>query len=191
VLTVKEEQKALVDTSKMSHDDTQLFEGLVASSLSIIHKLNEDIAEENLNVFRPNRGGTFEGVRNRKNCKVSESEVETYMSKASDFTRYKMTDTQNRASMRFAGAFPENYGILDGLSSVSISVDDNGVYTDYVLEDKIIKPPSLSVLQQFLRKTSKPIKPQKSGGSINPVTKQDLRRVRDSIQNYDSTPGPS
>jgi hypothetical protein len=150
----------------------------------------EDIAEENLNVFRPNRGGAFNGVRNRKNCKVSKSEVDAYMSRASEFTRYKMTDTQNRASMRFAGAFPVNYGIFDGLSAVSISVDDNGVYTDYVLEDKIIKPPSISVLQQFLR-NYKPIKPQKSGGSINPVTKQDLRRVQNSIQNYDSTPGPS
>lgn len=140
----------------------------------------EEIKEDNLNFFRKNRGNKTNS--RRSNCQVDKDEVDQYMQKANKFTHYNMTNVQNRASFRAAGVFPISYGVRDGLSNVSIVVNDAGVFTDYVLEDKIITPPSLNVLEQNLRNFV-PIKKLKNEGSISPINNTNLRKYQNAIRN--------
>jgi hypothetical protein len=139
----------------------------------------EDIKEDNLNFFRQNKGkkGSL-----RSNCQIDEKEVDKYMQKANKFTHYNMTDVQNRASFRIAGAFATSFNVLQGLSNVSIIVNDNGVFTDYVLEDKVITPPSINILEQNL-KNYIPIKRTKNQGSISPINKTNIKQYQNAIRN--------
>jgi hypothetical protein len=139
----------------------------------------EQIDEDNLNIFRNNKGSRNSS---RADCQVDKKSIEQYMSKANEFTRYSMTEVQNRASFRSAGVFSSSYGLEDGLSTVSISVTDNGVFTDYVLEDKIISPPSIDILKQNLRNFI-PIKQAKNSGSISPINKTNLRKYEKAVRN--------
>jgi len=139
----------------------------------------EQIDEDNLNIFRKNRGSKNSS---RADCQVDKKAIEEYMEKANKFTRYSMTQVQNKASFRSAGAFSSSYGVEDGLSIVSISVTDNGVFTDYVLEDKIISPPSIDILKQNLRNFI-PIKQAKNRGSISPINKTNLRKYEKAVRN--------
>jgi hypothetical protein len=139
----------------------------------------QTIQEDNVNFFRRNRGNKNSS---RSNCQISQQEVDEYIRKASQFTHYNMTNVQNRASFRAAGAFPIDYGIRAGLSNVSITVSDNGVFTDYVLEDKIVTPPSINVLEQSLKNFT-PVKQLKNRGSISPVNKTNLRKYQNAIRN--------
>jgi hypothetical protein len=140
----------------------------------------QTIQEDNVNFFRKNKGNRGSSVRS--NCQINQEEVDKYINTASKFTNYNMTQVQNRASFRIAGAFPINYGVIQGLSNVSISVTDNGIFTDYVLEDKIIGPPSTNILEQSLRSFA-PVKPLKSRGSISPINKTNLRKYQNAIRN--------
>jgi hypothetical protein len=140
----------------------------------------QTIQEDNVNFFRKNKGGKNSSTRS--NCQIDKEEVEKYIKEASKFTHYKMTDAQNRASFRIAGAFSEKFDVLQGLSNVSIIVTDNGIYTDYVLEDKIIQPPTINILDQKLRNVA-PAKPLKSRGSISPINKTNLKKYQNAIRN--------
>ena len=139
----------------------------------------ENIQEDNLNFFRKNKGNKNS---TRSNCKIDQDEVQEYMDKANKFTHYKMSDVQNRASFRTAGVFPINYGIRNGLANLTIVVNDAGVFTDYVLEDRVISPPSLNILQQNL-KNFVPIKKQKNEGSVSPINATNLRKYENAIRN--------
>jgi hypothetical protein len=140
----------------------------------------QTIQEDNVNYFRKNLGNKNSSTRS--NCQINEQEVDKYINQASKFTHYQMTDVQNRASFRIAGAFPQRFGIEDGLASVSIIINDNGVFTDYTLEDKIIQPPNLNVLEQALKNFA-PFKSLKNRGSIAPVNKTNIRKYRNAIRN--------
>jgi hypothetical protein len=140
----------------------------------------QTIQEDNVNFFRKNKGDKKSSVRS--NCQIDQEDIDKYMDKISQFTHYEMVDVQNRASFRLAGAFPVTYSMSEGLSSVTISVNDNGIYTDYVLEDKIIEPPSLNVLDQALKNFAPP-KPLKSRGSISPINKTNFQKYQNSIRN--------
>jgi hypothetical protein len=139
----------------------------------------ENIQENNLNFFRKNNGNKNSI---RSNCKIDQNEVEKYMNRVNKFTHYKMSNVQNRASFRTAGVFPINYGIRNGLANLTIVVNDAGVFTDYVLEDRIISPPSLNILEQNLRNFV-PIKKQKNEGSVSPINETNLRKYENAIRN--------
>lgn len=139
----------------------------------------EQIEEDNLNKFRKNKGAKSS---TRVDCKVDKDAIDKYMEQTNQFTHYNMSEVQTRASFRLAGIFPSSYGILQGLSSVSIVVTDNGVFTDYVLEDKVISPPSLDILKQNLRNFT-PIKNQKNSGSISPVNKTNFSKYERAVRN--------
>jgi hypothetical protein len=73
-----------------------------------------------------------------------------------------MTEVQRTASFKVAGLMPiTQYGVADGLSSVQITVSDNGVYTSYTFEDKVVQPPSEGYFMQNLIDKTKAI------GSLN------------------------
>jgi hypothetical protein len=54
---------------------------------------------------------------------------------------------ESKVEFKLAGAFPEVLSIEDGLDSFSISVDDSGIFTSYVLSSKFRKPPSVETLK--------------------------------------------
>jgi hypothetical protein len=140
----------------------------------------QTIQEDNVNFFRQNRGKKNASVRS--NCQIDKEEVDRYINQASKFTFYNMTEVQNRASFRIAGAFPVNYGVKDGLTNMSIIVTDNGIFTDYVLEDKIIEPPTINILEQALKNFA-PTKSLNNRGSISPINKTNLRKYQNAIRN--------
>ena len=140
----------------------------------------EQIKEDNLNIFRKNLGNKKNSVRS--NCKFDKEELDKYMEKANKFTHYNMVTPQKRASFRVAGVFPITYNLDQGLTNVSIIVNDAGVFTDYVLEDKIISPPSLNVLEQNLRNFV-PIKKLKSAGSVSPINTTNIKKYQNAVRN--------
>ena len=103
------------------------------------------------------------------------------MEKVHEFTSYEMTSPQDRYSFKMAGLFPQTYGVLEGLSSVSINITDDGVFTNYVLEDKIIQPPSINVVEQILRNNGVP--QRTIGDSRLPVDPWKLRKMMGSVVN--------
>lgn len=140
----------------------------------------QTIQEDNVNFFRKNKGNKTSSTRS--NCPIDEKEVNQYIDRASKFTSFNMTDVQNRASFQIAGIFPVNYSVSNGLSNVSITVTDNGVFTNYVLEDKIIQPPSINILEQALKNFA-PIKPFNNRGSVSPINKTNLSKYKNAIRN--------
>lgn len=151
----------------------------ITKAASILYHY-EQIKEDNLNVFRKNTGNKKSSVRS--NCQFDKDTIDEYMEKANKFTHYKMVTPQKRASFRVAGVFPLKYGLDQGLTNVSIIVNDAGVFTDYVLEDKIISPPSINVLEQNLRNFV-PIKKLKSNGSVSPINTTNIKKYQNAIRN--------
>jgi hypothetical protein len=79
-----------------------------------------------------------------------------------------------KASFKLAGSYPKKYTVDEGLVSVQITIGDDGVYTSYQFEDKIIKPPSDQVLADYMQfaNTSVPVGGQRS------VTSMHMRNVK-------------
>ena len=69
----------------------------------------------------------------------------------------------------------QGFGIPNGLSSVQISVGDNGVFTDYSFEDKIVLPPSDDVIQDEIIRQNR-IHPT-FGGNLQKMTTQQYADV--------------
>lgn len=83
-------------------------------------------------------------------CIPTIQDVNTYIEQISTNSAYTMADVRHKASFKVPGVVPLSYKVSDGLSSLQLTVTDNGVYTDYSFEDKIIQPPSDEYIQQFL-----------------------------------------
>jgi hypothetical protein len=111
----------------------------------------------------------------------TDKNFDTYMEKVHQFTSYTMNSPQDRYAFKMAGLFPVKYGVLDGLSSVSINITDDGVFTNYVLEDKIIQPPSINVIEQFLRNNATP--QRTIGDGRLPIDPWKLRKMMGSVAN--------
>ena len=107
-----------------------------------------------------------------------------YMKKLDKFVKYSQEQPTRRVSFRMAGVFPEAYGIYEGLSNVSINITDNGVFTNYVLEDKIIMPPSTEVLTQRLKQN---LPPRKSiNDNKEPINATNLKRYENAVRQVGS-----
>ena len=138
-----------------------------------------DQLENNLEPFR--KGGTN---FNRTNCMPDKAAMLQYMKKLDKFVKYSQEQPTRRVSFRMAGVFPEAYGIYEGLSNVSINITDNGVFTNYVLEDKIIMPPSTEVLTQRLKQN---LPPRKSiNDNKEPINATNLKRYENAVRQVGS-----
>lgn len=113
----------------------------------------KEIREENLSLVRG------DGVQK---CLIPKSDVKKYIDEMYENCSYEMSETQKTASFKVAGLMPiTQYGVIDGLSSVQITVSDNGAYTSYTFEDKVVQPPSEEyIIQNLIDKT-------KAIGSLN------------------------
>jgi len=127
----------------------------------------KEIREDNLNSIRgPNT-----------NCIIPIDDIKRYVDSIYENSNYEMTEVQKTASFKVAGLMPvQNYGVSDGLSSVQITVSDNGIYTSYSFEDKVVQPPSEDYIMQNLIDKTKPI------GSLdgNMPTTNHINFLRDS-----------
>jgi hypothetical protein len=88
---------------------------------------------------------------NKNKCLITKASFQKY---AKDFVqncKYERKDAQNNIKFKMAGVFPDEYSIDQGLTSVNITIDDNGAYTNYSFEDKIIEPPSDEYIEAYLR----------------------------------------
>lgn len=101
----------------------------------------KEISEDNLNILRGNNS----------DCVPSKAKIKSYILDIGKNSSYGMTNAINKCSFKVPGAMPLGYGILDGLSSVQISVGENGIFTSYSFEDKVTQPPGEEYMMQNLR----------------------------------------
>lgn len=134
-----------------------------------------DQLENNLEPFRKG-SSDFK----RTNCMPDKQAMQKYMKILDKYVKYSQSEPTRRASFKMAGIFPEQYGINQGLSNVSINITDNGVFTNYVLEDKIISPPSAEVLSQRLKQN---VPPRKSldDGKV-PMNKTNIKKYENAVR---------
>ena len=102
----------------------------------------KEISEDNLSLLR---------IGQSKSCVPSTSSISSYIKDVGGQSSYSMSSAINKCSFKVPGAAPLSYGIDAGLSSVQISVGENGIFTSYSFEDKITQPPGEEYLMQQLR----------------------------------------
>jgi hypothetical protein len=162
------------------YEKTYLREPDDTDTVANVSYLYAQVSEENLNYwFRKNQGN--KASSSRQDCMPNDKNFETYMQKVHEFTSYTMSSPQDRYSFKMAGLFPQKYGILEGLSNVSINITDDGIFTNYVLEDKIIQPPSINVIEQYLRNNGTP--QRTIGDGRLPIDPWKLRKMMGSVVN--------
>lgn len=125
------------------------------------------------------RGGGGKGSKG--DCVPGENEVKKYMSELNDYVKYSQETPTRRASFSMAGIFPKIYTIQQGLTSVTIQVTDQGAFTNYVLEDKIIYPPSTEVLEQRLSQNVPPYKSLNDGK--DPINVHNIKDYENAVRN--------
>jgi len=132
----------------------------------IDYNINE-IAEDNLDKF------------NKGKCLIDSEAFVAYVNEIAKFSAYTQSQPSKKMSFKTAGLFPLQYSVNQGLSSISIEVSDDGVFTTYNFEDLIVKPPSDSYIDQYLKDIAKP---PKTIGSLTPYNQDTISRVRASIR---------
>lgn len=110
----------------------------------------------------------------RNACLISKDQFKELAKKFETNNRISQIKPLKKASFKLAGAYPQQFTVEQGLVSVQITIGDDGVYTSYSFEDKIIKPPSDQVLADYTQfaGTSVPIGGQKS------VTSMDMKNYQ-------------
>lgn len=119
-------------------------------------------SEQNMEQFKRNR------------CLISKDQFIELAKKYETTNWLTQKKPVKKASFKLAGSYPKDYGVDKGLVSVQITIGDDGVYTSYQFEDRIIKPPSEQVLADYMQfaNTSVPAGGQRS------VTSMDMKNVR-------------
>jgi hypothetical protein len=113
-----------------------------------------------------------------KNCIPQDADLNTYvLNIAKEVNAYSDTASAT-ANVKALGVMPlsnAKYGVSKGLSSVQITIGENGVYTDYNFEDKIVIPPSEDVVQGqlILQNRVNPV----FGTSLQKISSQDYAHV--------------
>jgi hypothetical protein len=138
---------------------------------------NIDVAQLDYNFkeIREDNMGLVRGVSQK--CIISQGDVKTYVESIVENCAYEMAEVQRTASFKVAGLMPiTQYGVADGLSSVQITVSDNGVYTSYTFEDKVVQPPSEDYFMQNLIDKTRAI----GGLNGNMPTTNEINFLKDS-----------
>jgi hypothetical protein len=119
-------------------------------------------SEQNMEQFKRNR------------CLISKDQFIELAKKYEATHRLSQSKPLKKANFKLAGSYPKQYTVEEGLVSVQITIGDDGVYTSYAFEDKIIKPPSDQVLADYMQfaNTSVPVGGQRS------VTSMDMRNYK-------------
>jgi hypothetical protein len=126
----------------------------------------KQITEGNLSLLNSNR------------CLISKQAFDSYAQRISEFSQYSMQEAQKTMSFKTAGIFPLQYNCSQGLSSVQITIADDGVYTSYSFEDLIVEPPSDDYFNQYLKDS---LLPKQSIGYLNSVTKNNVNSIRTAV----------
>lgn len=74
-----------------------------------------------------------------QNREVDVSEAKSYVKNALNKTSFRQTTNSKFLEFTLAGLPNKDIQIRDGLDSLSIRVDENGVFTEYAYSDKLIK----------------------------------------------------
>jgi len=99
-----------------------------------------DVQEDNLKVMsEPDQ------------CVPSKKLFADYAEEVFNNGNYEVTEPQRTMSFKAAGVVPLLYDISQGLTSLNISISDNGVHTSYNFADQVIKPPSSESINTYLR----------------------------------------
>jgi hypothetical protein len=126
-------------------------------------------------VYKELSSENLEVLADQKECLPKDSEVADYVSKFAKEMAIKNDQVSHKANLKLLGVMPTIYKVSQGLSSVQITVGDNGVYTDYTFEDKIVIPPSEDVIaDQIIRQNR--IAPT-LGSSLQKMTSQQYNDV--------------
>jgi len=110
----------------------------------------------------------------RQRCIISNNNFNRYASQFANYMAMGQQDAQRKISFKMAGIFPKKYTVANGLSSVNISVDDDGVYTTYQFEDSIIIPPNEQTISEIIESRT-------SIGSQTQLTPKQLRSMRTAV----------
>jgi hypothetical protein len=121
--------------------------GISPTSVDVAHlDYNfKEIQEENL-----------DSLTNSKNCIPSEKQISAYISNLGTEMAYTMNTPQKTATIKLPGIVPKTWGIDQALNSIQINITENGSYTTYNFEDKIISKPDDGYIMQYLLDRSKP-----------------------------------
>jgi len=130
-------------------------------------------------IYKELGNDNLESFLGKKQCLPTRDEVENYVNKFSKEMATTNDTASARATVKVLGVMPLSmqggFGIPNGLSSVQISVGDNGVFTDYSFEDKIVLPPSDDVIQDEIIRQNR-IHPT-FGGNLQKMTTQQYADV--------------
>jgi hypothetical protein len=110
-------------------------------------------------VYRDLNTESLVALTGQTQCLPQDDQIKKYVSQFASKMKSNNSQPANRASVKALGVMPlplSQFGVKKGLSSVQITVGENGVYTDYSFEDKIVLPPSDDVIQGEILRQSRP-----------------------------------
>jgi hypothetical protein len=121
-------------------------------------------------IYKELSSENLEVLAGQAECLPTENEVKDYVRKFAPHMAISNTSVSHKANLKLLGVMPESFTVSQGLSSVQITVGDNGVYTDYTFEDKVIIPPAEDIIaDQIIRQNR--IAPS-LGSSLQKMTSQ-------------------
>jgi hypothetical protein len=124
----------------------------------------------------------FEAVSNQQQCRPSDTEMKTYMDKFGGSIAVSNINPKHKANLKLLGVMPTLYNASQGLCSVQITVGDNGIYTDYTFEDKVILPPSEDLVANDIIRQNRVNPPP--GSYFNKTTTAQFNDVKDAVARH-------
>jgi hypothetical protein len=109
-----------------------------AGSVRKVDYVDYQLSEQNLAIFGDQ-------------CTPDRGTLNNYLTDLGSTSEYSYSKPFYNINFKLAGTVPEIWSVQQGLSSMSVEVTENGVFTEYGLSTKIIQPPSLSYIEQNLR----------------------------------------
>lgn len=134
----------------------------------------DDVAQVDY-VYKELSSENLAALTGQTGCLPTDQGIKTYVDKFAPYMAVKNTNVSRKANLKLLGVMPTRFSVSQGLSSVQITVGDNGVYTDYTFEDKVVTPPGEDVIaEQVIRQNR--IAPT-LGSSLQKMTSQQYADV--------------
>ena len=123
----------------------------------------KEIQEDNINLI------------NGQKCVISDSSIKDYVKGIGQKCSYSQVNPLKTVTMKVPGVVPYTFSVAQAINSIQINITENGSFTTYSFEDKVIQPPSDDyITQQYLLDKSKP---QKSVGG-NSITAAEITNIK-------------
>jgi hypothetical protein len=136
VKSSSEYQKVIPKSQKVAYTDA-----IESENVAQVDYIYKELSSENL-----------VSLTRQTTCLPTDTDIRTYVDKFAPHMAVKNTNVSHKANLKLLGVMPTKFSVSQGLSSVQITVGDNGVYTDYTFEDKVVTPPSEDVIaEQVIR----------------------------------------